>query len=148
MPATGRVGFEMMFVSGLSGSQTVQVMPDHLARPGAYAGTPCDQEDAELELERGWLASSLRCFLDDGCKSNAPKKETQYRLPAWCCLVLKDCFLRACTTQGLEGFTSPQTASAAAPLLSDAEALMHRASLFEKCRSSRWPFQWLGLPVD
>ena len=24
-------------------------MPDHLAKPGAYDGTPCDQEDAELE---------------------------------------------------------------------------------------------------
>ena len=57
-------------------------LPDHLANPGTYAGSPCDQEDAELKLERGWLASSLQCFLDDGCESNAPKKETQYRLPA------------------------------------------------------------------
>ena len=62
--------------SGLSGSQTEQGMPDHLAKPGAYAGTPSDQADAELELERGWLASSLRCFLDDGCESNAPNRET------------------------------------------------------------------------
>ena len=80
---------------GLSGSQTEQVMPDHLAKPGACASTPSDQADAELELERGWLASSLRCFLDDGCESNAPKREALYRLPTYWWLVLIDCFLEA-----------------------------------------------------
>lgn len=133
---------------GLSGSQTEQVMPDLLAKPGAYAGTPSDQADAELELERGWLASSLRCFLDDGCESNARKREALHKVPTYWWLVLIDCFLRARTTQGLEVFSSPQTAGAAAKLLSDAEALLHRPIFFEKCRSSRWPFQWLGLPVD
>ena len=97
-------------------SQTELLMPDHLAKPGACAGTPSDQADAELELERGWLASSLRCFLDDGRESNAPKREALYRLPTSWWLVLVDCFLRARTTQGLEAFSSPQTAGAAAKL--------------------------------
>ena len=123
-------------------------MPDHLAKPGAYAGTAHDQDDSDLEHERAWLGSSLRCFLDDGCENNAPKQETQYRLPAYWWLVLIDCFVLARTTQGSEALSSPQTARAAAKLLSAAEALLHRAILVEKSRSSRWPFRWLGLLGD
>ena len=52
------------------------------------------------------------------------------------------------TRQGLEAFSYPQSAGAAAKLLSDAETPLHRTVFFEKCRSSRWLFQWLGLPVD
>jgi hypothetical protein len=78
----------------------IQVMPDHLAKPGAYVGT-ADELDPDLELERAWLASSLRCFLDDGCDNNSPKQQAQYRLPTYWWLVMIGCFLRSRTTQGL-----------------------------------------------
>ena len=128
----------------------IQAMPDHLAKPGAYVGTACDELDPDLELERDWLASSLRCFLDDGCDNNSPKQQAQYRLPTYRWLVMIDCFLRSRTTQGLEAFSSPQTANAAAKLLSASESVLYRAVLIEKwwIRDARtccgaWPWIFL-----
>ena len=61
-----------------------------------------------------------------------------------------DCFLRSRTTQGLEAFSSPQTANAAAKLLSASESVLYRAVLIEKwwIRDARtccgaWPWSFL-----
>ena len=119
-------------------------MPDHLSRPGPSAYTTPDEADAELTLEKAWLASSIRCFLDDGCGDKSPKAEVQYRLPTCWWLVMVDSVLRSRTGQGLEAFSSHATVDEVRKLLTDKQVECLPASLQDLCRSARWPWQWLG----
>ena len=41
-----------------------QVLPDHLSKPGPYVGTADAGDSIELYMERDWLGSCLRCFVD------------------------------------------------------------------------------------
>ena len=90
----------------------------------------------------------MRCFLEDGAMSNVPRREEKSRLAtSWWMITLNAYLFRKCDA-GLEAYSSPETATKAAAMLGDNISLEYRAQLPELCKSSRWPYQWLGVPID
>jgi hypothetical protein len=123
-------------------------MPDHLSKPGPFSGTAVGTEDLELEHDRAWLSSSIRCFVEELIDDTTPKFQNDYRLPTYWWLVCLDNVLTSRCTQGLEAFSTKETVSAVVKLWTSAESAAYAADAKKFCKSSRWPWQWLGLPLD
>ena len=75
------------------GVNPVKVMPDHLHRAELAFGTVQveDGTDENLAMERAWLASSLRCYLENDLLE-APKDYSVNTIsqPRWwlnCCIL-------------------------------------------------------------
>ncbi len=79
------------------------------------AGDP--DADEELKLERAWLASCTRCFIDQDLRPKIEPKPEKHRLATYWWLVALDGLLREKTSQGLEAFSSPGTLEAVKRLL-------------------------------
>ncbi len=75
-----------------------------------------------LEYDRAWLASGTRCIIDD-TDADPGKIQREHRLPTLWWLAMIDTFLRGRTTQGLEAFSSKETADAVRKL----------------CKKTEWP---------
>ena len=96
------------------------MLPGHLARAAPPFGTLAAQDgndDAELKLERAWLSSSIRCFVDQEIVPKGERKPAKHRLAAYRWPVAIGGVLRQLTSQGLEAFSSPATAAAAKMVL-------------------------------
>jgi hypothetical protein len=123
-------------------------MPDHLLRPDHFSGCEGDG-DAELALERAWLASSIRAFIDPLSSEPLPKRQPQYRLATCWLLFMINTVQKQKTTQGLETFSSAETVDAIRALAPKYKLTPeYMDSLIERCRSNRFPWQWCGLPLD
>ena len=126
-----------------------QVLPDYLPRPISFCAEPTEDRDEEEKDYREWLSASIRCYLDADVDnvSSGSDQLTLYRLPAFWFLVTVDGSLRVRSSQWLETFASLETEQAILTLLDDKEKAAVLPVL-GKLKSSRWPFPWLGLPID
>ena len=127
-----------------------KVMPDHLPKTALFVGEDDSEDSAELREEREWLASSIRGFVGDESGGAAPKHEKQHRLSCYWWLIMLDQIIRQVTGQGLEQFSSPESAAATAKAgegrtkLKEDEILWFQRLMVSK----RFAWQWLGLPID
>lgn len=127
-------------------------MPDYLSSAAPCPGTTAAAEnglDEDDKLEKAWLGSCIRVFIDDDRMPHAaPPKPSKHRLSTyWWCVCLDD-YLRQQTTQGCEAFASPSTVPAIDALLGDECTLEFKMQMPELFKSKRFPFQWLGMPMD
>ena len=127
-------------------------MPDHLARAetadNGLAAAAASEKDPDLQLERAWLASCIRLFVDCDITAKEQPKPGKFRLATYWWLVTLDTVLRQYTTQGLEAFASQDTAIAVEALLRSQATPEAIEKLVAKLRSDRFELQWLALPVD
>ena len=79
------------------------MLPDWLRRTEDYKG---DQEaeaaDPDLQAEREWLASAVRCFLSEGAEGNYKNRPQKYRQAAYWWLLMLDTFLFIRSGAGLD----------------------------------------------
>ena len=105
--------------------------------------------DPEIQQYREWMSSVLRMYVEDGSSTRAakPKQPKRVRLTTYWWMLMLNTFLLRMLGEGLESFSSDETAEAVRQM-SDKSPLLYLASLAERCRSKRWPWRWLGVPLD
>ena len=124
------------------------VLPDWLAHTKSFAGDDVDG-DPEMQQYREWMSSVLRMYVEDGSSTRAakPKQPKRVRLTTYWWMLMLNTFLLRMLGEGLESFSSDETAEAVRQM-SDKSPLSYLASLAERCKSKRWPWRWLGVPLD
>ena len=120
------------------------VFPDWLPRGEPSWGSSQVLSDPDLEAERAWLASCIRCWVDDELEA-FPAFKKDYRLPTFWWLIMLDTVVRQKTGHGLEQFSSPHTAAACMKILGDDADADYAVLAPQKFRPVRSELQWIGV---
>ena len=135
--------------------RVLTVMPDWLRAKAPYQGDNVslsldDAPDLELQMEKDWLASSIRMFTEvDVEVGHKPENPYCYRsATGWLCVLLDTfLFIRTCGMAGLEAFSTKGTADAARRHSTTGADKVYLDQLYELC-TSRFAFQRLGVCLD
>ena len=124
------------------------MLPDWLSRGTPPYGTveynTCN--DPDLDAERAWLSSNVRCFLENTLlHGRGEARPEQCRVATYWWLVMLETVIRHKTGAGLEQVGSPETATACLQILGDAATVGYTSEAPQLFRSKRYPYQWCGV---
>lgn len=102
-------------------------------------------ESPQVQLEREWWESAIRCFMSEGSEGSCQNRLSKFRLAAYYWALLLNTSLVNVVGRGLEAFGSKETLPAAAEMMTndDDPAFLQR---LQGMMSGPW--RWIGVPMD